>query len=230
METILQEVQEEGGENLHKPRRYKNFGVILYPDEDSGHKKFLAYVQSQPRFKVAFIFHQPDKETGKEHCHCLIVVRNQMTTGQFLKFFDCWIKYVEGIQDRDSYLTYMIHATPHAIEEGKKPYSINDLQGDEDLWRNLRQNKNFVQFSEVMQYYQKGDTMLTLLDKMQRDCLPNDFARYFDFIRANSFFFMSILNQEINKKHREGQNPNVIIESKATVDDLIEKDGLVPIK
>lgn len=197
LEIIAKE--EEKAERTKAKARGRCFAVILYPDEDERHRKFLAYVSNQPRFQVCFIFHDPEEETKKRHCHCLVVLKNAMLLDSFIKFFDCWISYAELINDRESYIAYMLHDTPHSIAAGKKPYSLSDLQGDERLWRNFRQNKNFVLFGEVFQYYRKGDTMLTLLEKMQNECLPAEFERLFDFVTANSFLLISIFNQEINK-------------------------------
>lgn len=215
----------EEAEKTNRSARSRTFAVVLYPDEDERHKKFLSYVTHQPRFSVCYIFHDSDDETSKRHCHCLISVRNQMKLSQFIKFFDCWISYAIQVQDRDSYLSYMLHDTPHSIEAGKRPYSINDFQGDEKLWRNLRQNSNFVQFGEVMLYYKRGDTMLTFLERMQNESLPSDFERLFDFIKANSFFVVSIFNQEINKlKYERSVNEDCYskVSSRGSIEDLLK--------
>lgn len=196
---------ENAAEVRQKSVRGRNFALVLYPDEDPNHKKFLDYVLNRPRFQVCFIFHDPETEDRKRHCHCLVSTKTQYVCSAFVRFFDPWIKHVVLVDDRDSYIAYMLHDTPHSIAEGKKSYSVEDLQGDERLWRNFRQNRNFVQFGEVFQYYRKGDTLLTLLERMKLESLPNDFERLFDFVMANSFIMISICNQEINKIKWERQ-------------------------
>lgn len=179
------------------------FAVVLYPEEDYKHQQFLEYVLMRPQYEVAYIEHLPEQGDNKKHVHCLVHVKQKMTVGSFIKYFDPWIKYAECIHNSDGYLAYMLHDTPKAMQDGKIPYPLDALKGDRKLWKNLVQNSNFVQLREFFMYMHDGDTLLDIIKRIEDSGV--DPSPYLEYIHANSFLAVSICNQEINKYYKELQ-------------------------
>ena len=118
------------------------FACVIYPSENEQHLNVLNYCLSH--FKCVYILHQPEDDTKKEHVHLLFDTKSRYTVNGIIRFFAGWIDYVELLTNPDAYLRYMLHDTPQAIIDGKKPYSFDDLKGDESLKKRIVQNSNFV--------------------------------------------------------------------------------------
>lgn len=179
------------------------FGLVLYPDEDLNHQKFLLYVSTRPQFSCAYIVHsEADDEVSKSHVHCLVRCKEKFTVRAFCKYFDPWIKFALVIHNPNSYLAYMLHDTPKSIDDGKTPHSITEFQGDQRLWKDLAENRNFVQFREVLSYYSSGMTYTDLFLQISETAPDSSRDRLLDYISHDKFFFVVWTNQEINEYHR----------------------------
>lgn len=189
-------------EEVNKSRS-NYFGAILYPSEDRGHAELIKYCTVCPSFSIAYIEHLPDTETGKNHIHAIIKTPDRITLNSFLKYFDPWIKYAESIHSLNAYLLYMLHNTPNSMIEGKKPYSIEALQGDSKIWRGLVQNAHFMYFNDIMSFYSVGDTLLDVMSAIQISCTKEKCEELFDYIHKCSFLIISVINQENNKYLRK---------------------------
>lgn len=143
------------------------FGVILYPDEDPRHQKFLNYLSIRPSYEYVAILH--DKDDKKPHVHCMVHTLDRMAVGKFESWFAGWIDHAECIHSPRSYVMYMLHDNPESIEAGKTLYPISKLFGTEKLWKHLIQNSNFVQLEEVISYHQDGDTFLDTYKRIPYD-------------------------------------------------------------
>lgn len=120
------------------PTRSQYFALILYPDECEEHRFILNYfVERSDTFDYIYIVHEPEEEGKKRHVHFLYKTLNQSSPLAQRKFLGGLIDYIEAVRDPSSYAFYMIHDTISSILEGKKHYSINDVQGSQKLKEKL---------------------------------------------------------------------------------------------
>lgn len=175
------------------------FGVILYPDEDPYHLAFFNYISMRPVYEKVWIRHDADSSSdSKSHIHMMVHTLDRMTPGSFVKFFDPWIKHAEVIRFPKTYIQYMLHDTPQAINDGKKLYSIYDLNGDEKLWKHLIQNSNFVQLEELLKYHHDGASFLDTYRSIPVDRR----AQLGEFMHRDRFFIRNVIEDENSKFYR----------------------------
>lgn len=179
--------------NAPKLEQGHYFACVIYPNEDVNHANVLAYCLDN--FKCVYITHEPETEEKKEHVHLLFDTHSRYTVNGIIRFFAGWLSYVELLSNPDSYLRYMIHATPQCIIEGKKRYPVSDLQGDSKLIKRIVQNSNFVQLGELMETIENGGTVWEHL-KMLSDN-GEDISSLYNFIKDNSNFVFQMTNQQI---------------------------------
>ena len=132
--------EEEVKKDFKEPRLYKSqyFAMILYPDECKEHEFIINYISENTNiFDYIYIVHDPEEEGKKKHVHLLYKTLNQSTPLSQRKFFGGLIDYIESVRDYVSYAQYMIHNTPSSILEGKKRYSVDDVQGTQKFKEKL---------------------------------------------------------------------------------------------
>ena len=132
--------EEEVQKDVKEPRFYKSqyFAMILYPDECKEHEFIINYISENTNIlDYIYIVHDPEEEGKKKHVHLLYKTLNQSTPLSQRKFFGGLIDYIEPVRDYVSYAQYMIHNTPSSILEGKKRYSVDDVQGTQKLKEKL---------------------------------------------------------------------------------------------
>lgn len=132
--------EEEVQKDFKEPRFYKSqyFAMILYPDECKEHEFIINYISENTNiFDYIYIVHDPEEEGKKKHVHLLYKTLNQSSPLSQRKFFGGLIDYIEPVRDYVSYGQYMIHNTPSSILEGKKRYSVDDVQGTQKLKEKL---------------------------------------------------------------------------------------------
>lgn len=153
-------------------QRHCNFAVILYP-EDEAHQRILNFLLRFDRIHHAVgILHDSDVwQEGEElpdgvsvgnwkklHYHVLLHYHNNRSADSVAKLLG--VNYVEPISDYDSYLLYMLHASPSCV--GKHEYPVSALFGNQKLIsRVLTQNATFNQLRE---FAKKMETGLSLID------------------------------------------------------------------
>ena len=129
MNTEKQELQEK---EVCRPTRSQYFAMILYPDENEIHKGIINYLVERPDFfQYVLITHEPEEEGKKKHVHLMYKVSSTSSPLSQKKFWAGMIDYIEPIRDPYAYALYMIHDSFSSILEGKKRYSVDDVQGTE---------------------------------------------------------------------------------------------------
>lgn len=155
-------------------QRYCNFAVILYP-EDEAHQRILSFLLRFDRIHHAVgILHDADVwhdgeelpegvkvgDRKKPHYHVLLHYQNNRSAESVAKLLG--VNYVEPISDYDSYLLYMIHATPACV--GKHEYPVSALFGNQKLIsRVLSQNSTFNQLREIAEKMESGSSLIDLV-------------------------------------------------------------------
>lgn len=116
------------------------FGLILYPDECSGHKGLIEYIQDHPNiYDYVMIEHvgeplDDEEETrGKNHVHFMYKKTMRASANSECKFWAGWVKHVEPISNPQSYACYMLHDTPQSRVAGKTPYTVDQVKGTPKL-------------------------------------------------------------------------------------------------
>lgn len=209
-----------------RPKRYRAFWFVLYPNEDINHKKMLDYLLNKERFQVFYIEHNRCKVTAnsklvkegkanvgdpiKPHTHVFVKFKNgreQMSVETFSKWFDGWINPNEprGASSADSCAEYFLHENPSSINEGKVAYNFNEIKGDEDFIGKLvlGQNTHFVQWQSILPMLRKGYTIADIMDKCFSMDNDVESKRFMDFILANQYLLLGMSNQEINRNKRD---------------------------
>lgn len=122
--------------------RSQYFAMVLYPDENEIHKGVINYIVERPElFEYVLVIHEPEEEGKKKHVHLMYKLPSSSYPKSQLKFWAGMIDYIEPVRDYIAYARYMIHDSPSAIIEGKKHYSIADVQGTDKLKQKLFGNK-----------------------------------------------------------------------------------------
>lgn len=123
---------------VQKPTRSQYFAMILYPDENEIHRGVINYIVERPDlFDYVLITHEPEEEGKKKHVHLMYKLPACSYPKSQLKFWAGMIDYIEPVRDYLAYARYMIHDSPSSILEGKKPYSVDDVQGTQKLKEKL---------------------------------------------------------------------------------------------
>lgn len=159
---------------LNPKKRFCNFAVILYP-EDEAHQRVLSFLLRFDRIHHAVgILHDMDVwQEGEElpegvsvgnlkklHYHVLLHYQNARSSESVAKLLG--VNYVEPINDYDSYLLYMIHATPACA--GKYEYPVTALFGNQKIiTRVLSQNVSFNQLREIAEKMETGVSLIDLV-------------------------------------------------------------------
>lgn len=135
MEKEKKELQEK---EVARPTRSQYFAMILYPDENELHKFIINYfVERSDTFDYMYIVHEPEEDGKKKHVHFLYKTLKQSTPLSQRKFLGGLIDYIEAVRDPFSYACYMMHDTISSILEGKKRYSLDDVQGTDKFKQKL---------------------------------------------------------------------------------------------
>lgn len=135
MNTEKKELQER--EVTHVTRS-QYFALVLYPDENEIHKGVINYIVERPEFfEYVLVNHEPEEEGKKKHVHLMYKLPSCSYPKSQLKFWAGLIDYIEPVRDYHAYARYMIHDSPSAIIEGKKHYSIADVQGTDKFKQKL---------------------------------------------------------------------------------------------
>lgn len=143
MNTEKKELQET--EVTHVTRS-QYFAMVLYPDENEIHKGVINYIAERPElFEYVLVIHEPEEEGKKKHVHLMYKLPSYSYPKSQLKFWAGLIDYIEPVRDYLAYARYMIHDSPSAIIEGKKHYSIADVQGTDKFKQKLFGNKVILQ-------------------------------------------------------------------------------------
>lgn len=143
MNTEKKELQET--EVTHVTRS-QYFAMVLYPDENEIHKGVINYIAERPElFEYVLVIHEPEEEGKKKHVHLMYKLPACSYPKSQLKFWAGMIDYIEPVRDYIAYARYMIHDSPSAITEGKKHYSIADVQGTDKFKQKLFGNKVILQ-------------------------------------------------------------------------------------
>lgn len=181
--------------------RSQYFAMVLYPDENEIHKGVINYIAERPElFEYVLVIHEPEEEGKKKHVHLMYKLPACSYPKSQLKFWAGMIDYIEPVRDYIAYARYMIHDSPSAITEGKKHYSIDDVQGTDKFKQKLFGNKVILQNLENildLVHYSSGSMFLVLrgvLSSCNSDSLLSALTKY-------QYLIVNAANQMYNFKH-----------------------------
>lgn len=182
MNTEKKELQEREVTNV---TRSQYFAMVLYPDENEIHKGVINYIVERPElFEYVLVIHEPEEEGKKKHVHLMYKLPSCSYPKAQLKFWAGLIDYIEPVRDCLAYARYMIHDSPSAIKEGKKHYSIADVQGTDKLLQKLfGKNLNLHNLGNLLDlvHYTSGNMFLVLrevLSSSNSDSLLSALKQY----------------------------------------------------
>lgn len=113
---------------LEKHAKEKGFIFTISTNDEKCRSEIKETV---PDFKQwAWIDHQPDTEDGKEHTHFIFKMNGTRTVQQVADRCNISPQYVQVVRKVTSFYLYMLHRTPQAIKDGKKPYSVEDVHSN----------------------------------------------------------------------------------------------------
>lgn len=180
--------------------RSQYFAMVLYPDENEIHKGVINYIAERPElFEYVLVIHEPEEEGKKKHVHLMYKLPAYSYPKSQLKFWAGMIDYIEPVRDYIAYARYMIHDSPSAIIEGKKHYSIDDVQGTEKFKQKLFGNKLILQnLDNILDlvHYTSGSMFLVLrevLSSSNSDSLLSALTQY-------QYLIVNAANQMYNFK------------------------------
>ena len=160
------ELQKE--REVTQPTRSQYFAMVLYPDENEIHKGVINYIVERPElFEYVLVIHEPEEEGKKRHVHLMYKLPAYSYPKSQLKFWAGLIDYIEPVRDYLAYARYMIHDSPSAITEGKKHYSVVDVQGTDKLKQKLfGKNANLHNLGNILDLVDttSGNISLVLRD------------------------------------------------------------------
>lgn len=198
MNTEKKELQET--EVTHVTRS-QYFAMVLYPDENEIHKGVINYIAERPElFEYVLVIHEPEEEGKKKHVHLMYKLPTCSYPKSQLKFWAGMIDYIEPVRDYIAYARYMIHDSPSAITEGKKHYSIADVQGTDKFKQKLFGNKVILQNLENildLVHYSSGSMFVVLrevLSSCNSDSLLSALTQY-------QYLIVNAANQMYNFKY-----------------------------
>lgn len=198
MNTEKKELQET--EVTHVTRS-QYFAMVLYPDENEIHKGVINYIAERPElFEYVLVIHEPEEEGKKKHVHLMYKLPVCSYPKSQLKFWAGMIDYIEPVRDYIAYARYMIHDSPSAITEGKKHYSIADVQGTDKFKQKLFGNKVILQnLDNILDlvHYTSGSMFLVLrevLSSCNSDSLLSALTQY-------QYLIVNAANQMYNFKY-----------------------------
>lgn len=175
--------------------------MVLYPDENEIHKGVINYIAERPElFEYVLVIHEPEEEGKKKHVHLMYKLPTCSYPKSQLKFWAGMIDYIEPVRDYIAYARYMIHDSPSAITEGKKHYSIADVQGTDKFKQKLFGNKVILQNLENildLVHYSSGSMFVVLrevLSSCNSDSLLSALTQY-------QYLIVNAANQMYNFKY-----------------------------
>ncbi len=199
-----------------KPR-FCNFAVILYP-EDEVHQHILSFLLRFDRIHHAVcILHDMDTwsdgdelpegvkvgDRKKPHYHLLLHYRNARSAESVSKLLG--VNYVEPISDYDSYLLYMLHATPACA--GKHEYPSTALFGCQNLInRVMTRSSTFARLREVAEQIECGlsliDIVLSCDDDLKQSAFVDVYKEFAPLLigMSNQFDRRSIVRPATSKR------------------------------
>lgn len=176
--------------------RSKYYSLVLYPLEDSSHKKAIDYIVKN--YEYALIVHDKDtnenNELIKPHTHIVIKFTNYKWLNSLQKELDISINYIEKSDSLESALLYLVHYN----NKEKFQYSTNEVSGSLRL---LLENyiKKKTHSSEDMEVL----LILEIIEDMppynDLYLLNKDFVRIicennlYSIFRRNSYYFIKLL-------------------------------------
>lgn len=179
--------------------RSTNWALVLYPSEDSTHKKALDYIINNYS-KYAYIKHDSDLldngDLKKEHYHVVIQFTNYRWRNAVADELQITPNYLEKIRNLENSLKYLIHFN----NSDKYQYDISLVQGT--LKQKLIGYLNTTDKSE-------SDKVIELLDFLESQkgyVNLSNFLRYvcsinmYDIYRRSASTFIRLLEEHNNRQ------------------------------
>lgn len=216
--TDLLEIVDSNQKQIRKkPAQSSWFVFILYPQDNDRNENadIMQYIINEHLLfpEWAYIMHDQDVldtttddhvagEHKKDHVHLLFKTHRRYTLNGIHIHFNGILnsKQVEIVNDEISYLKYMLHQTWNSKEDGKYPYTADQITATGKLKNILSiQNENFVQ-KLLIHIIQKETTLDNVIDAIY-EIDDIELQNSLENLLVNKAFFAKYSDQKIHIKH-----------------------------
>lgn len=156
-------------------KRYRNFMLILYPDDSDFNDK-IAIIKSYKNY--AYIKHEPEGDDKKEHYHVILSLDNATTINSLGKKTLVPTRLIEPIFSLRAMCRYMIHLD----NEDKKTYDIKNVV----LSRNF-ERKFLKQFDDIKTEQEIIMDIYTFIDNLAEVSYQNKLKQLIIYINLNCY-------------------------------------------
>lgn len=156
-------------------KRYRNFMLILYPD-DSDFDNKLSIIKSYKNY--AYIKHEPEEDEKKVHYHVILSLDNATTINSLGKKTLVPTRLIEPIISLRAMCRYMIHLD----NEDKKTYDLKDVV----LSRNF-ERKFLKQFDDIKTEQEIIMDIYTFIDNLAEVSYQNKLKQLIIYVNLNCY-------------------------------------------
>ena len=159
--------------NPPKQEKYRVMACILYPENEQHQRILGMFERREQLYHPVYILHDRDVwvegdelpegvkigDRKKPHWHVVVTHSCSMSTSAFSKFLGG--VYVEGVNNKHSYMQYMLHDTPESWH--KVQYDVSELHGwQPDIRKLTGKNAYFVQLKDIANDIANGDSLINI--------------------------------------------------------------------
>ena len=156
-------------------KRYRNFMLILYPDDNDFDEK-LMIIKSYKNY--AYIKHEPESDEKKVHYHCIISLENATTINTLGKKTLVPTRLIEPINSLRAVCRYLIHLD----NEDKKRYDLKDVTVSRNFER-----KFLKQFDDIKTEQEIIMDIYTFIDNMNDMGYQNKLKELIIYVNLNCY-------------------------------------------
>jgi len=180
--------------------RSRRFCLLLYPLEDTTHKKALEYIELN--YDYALIVHDKDKnengEVKKSHTHIVISFPNAKWNTAVAEELGITENYLEKCRSLDNALEYLIHYN----DDTKEQYDIDLVKG------NLKRELKKILANDGKDENEKAQELIEFIRTFDGHLDEFVFVQYccslgmWDVFRRGSYIFLRLIDKH-NLKESE---------------------------
>ena len=113
-ETLSEEIEQ---------KRYRHFMFILYKDSESYSFDDVLFDLKGSFKNYAYIFHKPEKDEKKEHCHFILSLDNGRSINSIASRVGVQSNYIQPIKSLRASCRYLVHMD----DDSKIQYDLTDV-------------------------------------------------------------------------------------------------------
>lgn len=168
-ETLSEEIEQ---------KRYRHFMFILYKDSESYSFDDVLFDLKGSFKNYAYIFHKPEKDEKKEHCHFILSLDNGRSINSIASRVGVQSNYIQPIKSLRASCRYLVHMD----DDTKIQYDLTDVTVSHSF-----QRKFFGAFDDLKTEQDQIDDIYCFIDSLVGMSLKEAMKHLVIFVNSQNY-------------------------------------------